>query len=80
MGELMHIGKRSERVDRAGEFVSQKSGMLPIPVRHHLLRDALAQAALGPVVRSIEYLPAIQVSRKSMPSCSTATMAVTVWT
>jgi hypothetical protein len=49
MGELMHIGKRSERVDQAGEFVSQKSGMLPIPVRHHLLRDALVQAALDPV-------------------------------
>jgi hypothetical protein len=58
----MHIGKRSERVDQAGEFVSQKSGMLPIPVRHHLLRDALAQAALDPAVRAIEYLPAIQVS------------------
>jgi hypothetical protein len=63
MGELMRIERRSERVDQAAEFVSQKSGMLPIPVRHHLLRDALAQAALDPVVRAIEYLPAIQASK-----------------
>jgi hypothetical protein len=62
MGELMRSERRSERVDQAGQFVSQKSGMLPIPVSHHLVRDALAQAALDPAVRSIEYLPAIQVS------------------
>jgi hypothetical protein len=58
----MHIGKKSECVDQAGEFVSQKSGMLSIPVKHYLLRDALAQAALDPAVRAIEYLPAISVS------------------
>jgi len=62
MGELMRIEKRSEHVDQAGQFVSQKSGMLPIPVGHHLIRDALAQAALDPAVRSIKYLRAIQVS------------------
>jgi hypothetical protein len=46
---------------RASSF-RKKSGMLPIPVRHHLLWDALAQAALDPTVHSIEYLPAIQGS------------------
>jgi hypothetical protein len=59
----MYSGRRSEHVDPAGLFVSQKSGKLAIPVRHHLLRDALAQAALDPAVRAIEYLPAVQASR-----------------
>jgi hypothetical protein len=58
----MHIGRRSERADEAGHFISQKCGNLAIPLRHHLLRDALAQAALDPTVRSIEYLPTVQAS------------------
>jgi hypothetical protein len=58
----MHNGRRREHVGQEGHFVSQKSGMLPIRIRHHLLRDALAQAALDPAVRAIEYLQAIQVS------------------
>jgi len=57
MGELMHIGRRSERADQAGHFASHKSGNLAIPVRHPLLRDALVLASLDPTVRSIQYLP-----------------------
>jgi hypothetical protein len=58
----MYSGRRSEHVDRSGLFVSQKSSKLAIPVRHHLLRDALAQAALDAAVRSIEYVGSVRTA------------------
>lgn len=62
----MRIERRSERSDRTGQFVSVKCGQAAIPVRHHLVRDALVQAALDPTIRSIEYLPTIGTAPSTM--------------
>jgi hypothetical protein len=59
---MMHIGRRSEHVDQADRFVSQKCGKRAIPVRHHLFRDALAQATLDTAVRSIDYIPTARIA------------------
>ncbi|MFN5522882.1 hypothetical protein [Bradyrhizobium sp.] len=61
MGELMRIERMSGGFDRKGQFVSAKCGRA-IPVRHHLMRDALVQASLDPTVRSIEYLSEDQIA------------------
>lgn len=62
----MHIERRSERVGRVDQFASPKCGEGAIPVRHHLVRDALIQAALDPTVRSIEYLSEIRTAPATM--------------
>lgn len=54
----MVIKQRSERLPQVGQFVSVKCGG-SVPMRHHLMRDALVQAALDPSIRSIGYLPTI---------------------
>lgn len=51
--------KRSERLPQVGRLVLVKCGGSVVPIRHHLMRDALVQAALDPAIRSIEYLPTI---------------------
>lgn len=54
----MAIKTRRERSPKLGQFVSVKCAE-SLPMRHHLMRDALVQAALDPSIRSIGYLPTI---------------------